>query len=574
MSIVSAIQDFRRARRRASMEQIVARFTGKSADLLSYDEVRKKLRAVEEAGTELRNIPLDAIVGSVDRYSDFTRSFLPRRDSDKDRWTRVQVAVTEPTGLPPIEVYQVGDAFFVHDGNHRVSVARQLGAHHIQAYVTEVHTKVPLSPDDQPDDLILKSEYAEFLEHTKIDRLLPGVNFILTVPGQYRRLEEHIQVHHYFMGLDQQRDVPYGEAVLHWYEEYYLPIVEIIRERGILRDFPGRTETDLYLWISEHRAILAEDFGQEIRPEIAAEDLAENVDTQTKSWFTKILERIRSLITTNKPRFRLRPELRRDRLLDNGEVGPLFADILVGVGGSDDQWNALEQALQVAKREGARINGLHVLPSKAALESDAVQSVRQTFKQRCAQAGIEGTLNFGVGDVSERLHERSRFNDLVIVNLAYPPEPRPTSRLSSGFSKLVRNCPRPILAVPQVVSALNRGLLAYDGSPKADEAMFVSAYLALCWKIPITVVVVDDEKIESGKTMHRVQTYLKHQEVHAHYVMEVGDPSDAILHTADEDHSELIVMGGYGAAPVKEVMVGSVVDQVLRKSRTPILICH
>ncbi len=556
------------------MEQIVARFTGKSADLLSYDEVRKKLRAVEEAGTELRNIPLDAIVGSVDRYSDFTRSFLPRRDSDKDRWTRVQVAVTEPTGLPPIEVYQVGDAFFVHDGNHRVSVARQLGAHHIQAYVTEVHTKVPLSPDDQPDDLILKSEYAEFLEHTKIDRLLPGVNFILTVPGQYRRLEEHIQVHHYFMGLDQQRDVPYDEAVLHWYEEYYLPIVEIIRERGILRDFPGRTETDLYLWISEHRAILAEDFGQEIRPEIAAEDLAENVDTQTKSWFTKILERIRCLITTNKPRFRLRPELRRDRLLDNGKVGPLFADILVGVGGSDDQWNALEQALQVAKREGARINGLHVLPSKAALESDAVQSVRQTFKQRCAQAGIEGTLNFGVGDVSERLHERSRFNDLVIVNLAYPPEPRPTSRLSSGFSKLVRNCPRPILAVPQVVSALNRGLLAYDGSPKADEAMFVSAYLALCWKIPITVVVVDDEKIESGKTMHRVQTYLKHQEVHAHYVMEVGDPSDAILHTADEDHSELIVMGGYGAAPVKEVMVGSVVDQVLRKSRTPILICH
>ncbi|MEJ2605471.1 MAG: universal stress protein, partial [Anaerolineales bacterium] len=550
------------------------RFTGKSAELLSYDEVRKKLHAVEESGEELRNIPLDAIVGSVDRYTDFTRSFLPRYDSDIDRWIRVQVAVTEPTGLPPIEVYQIGEVYFVHDGNHRVSVARQLGADHIQAYVTEVHTKVPLLPDDQPDDLILKAEYAKFLEHTKIDRLLPEVSFILTVPGQYRRLEEHIQVHHYFMGLDQQRDVPFNEAVVHWYEEYYLPIVEIIRERGILREFPGRTETDLYLWISEHRAILAENFGQEIRPEIAAEDLAENVDSQTKSRFTKILDRIRSLITANKPRFRLRPELRRDRLLDNGDVGPLFADILVGVGGSDDQWNALGQALQVAKREGARINGLQVLPSEAALENEAAQSLRQTFKQRCAQEGIEGTLNFSVGDVSERLRQRSRFNDLVIVNLAYPPEPRPTSRLSSGFSKLVRNCPRPILAVPRVVSALNRGLLAYDGSPKADEALFVSAYLALRWKIPITVVVVDDEKIESGKTMHRVQSYFKHQGVHAHYVMEVGDVSDAILRTADEDHSELIIMGGYGAAPVKEVMIGSAVDQILRESRTPTLICN
>jgi nucleotide-binding universal stress UspA family protein len=556
------------------MEQIVARFTGKSADLLSYDEVRKKLHAVEESWEELQDIPLDAIVGSVDRYSDFTRSFLPRYDSDKDRWTRVQVAVTEPTGLPPIEVYRIGNVYFVRDGNHRVSVARQLGADHIQAYVIVVHTKVPLSPDDQPDDLILKAEYAKFLEHTKIDRLLPNVNFILTVPGQYHRLEEHIQVHHYFMGLDQQRDVPYDEAVIHWYEEYYLPIVEIIRERGILRDFPGRTETDLYLWISEHRAILAENFGQEIRPEIAAEDLAESADSQTKSRFTKILDKIRSLTTTTKPRFRLRPELRRDRLLENGDVGPLFADVLVGVGGSDERWNALGQALQVAKREGARINGLHVLPSEAALESEAARSVRRTFEQRCAQEGVEGTLNFSIGDVSERLRERARFNDLVIVNLAYPPEPRPTSRLSSGFSKLVRNCPRPILAVPQVISALNRGVLAYNGSPKADEALFVSAYLSLRWKIPITVVVVDDEKIESGKTMHRVQSYFKRQEVHAHYVMEVGDVSDAILRTADEDHSELIIMGGYGAAPVKEVMIGSAVDQILRESRTPTLICN
>ncbi len=556
------------------MEQIIARFTGRSADLLSYDEVRKKLRAVEEAGEKLRDIPLDAIVGSVDRYSDFTRSFLPRHDSDEDRWTRVQVAVNEPTGVPPIEVYQIGEVYFVRDGNHRVSVARQLGADHIQAYVTEVNTKVPLSPDDQPDDLILKAEYAKFLTHTKIDRLLPDVNLILTVPGQYRRLEEHIQVHHYFMGLDEQRDVPYSEAVVHWYEEYYLPIVEIIRERGILREFPGRTETDLYLWISEHRAILTENLGQEIRAEIAAEDLMENLGSQAKSVFARLLNKIRGLITIEGPRFRLKPELRRDRFLEKGDVGSLFTDILVGIGGSDNQWNALGQALHVAKRENARLNGLHVLPTEQGLQSEAAQAVRRTFNQRCTQAGIEGTLNFSVGDVSERLRERSRFNDLVIVNLAYPPEPSPTSRLSSGFSKLIRNCPRPILAVPRVVSTLNRGLLAYDGSPKADEALFVSAYLALRWKIPISVIVVDDGKIESGKTMHRVQTYLKHQQVHAHYVMEVGAVADAVLRTAGEDHSELIVMGGYGAAPVKEVMLGSVVDQVLRESRIPILICR
>ena len=62
-------------------------------------------------------------------------------------------AVADNIGFPPIDVYKVGDVYFVRDGNHRVSVARELEAPTIQAYVTEVRTKVPLSPDDQPDDL-------------------------------------------------------------------------------------------------------------------------------------------------------------------------------------------------------------------------------------------------------------------------------------------------------------------------------------------------------------------------------------------------------------------------------------
>ncbi|NIU60739.1 MAG: universal stress protein, partial [Pseudomonas stutzeri] len=208
------------------------------------------------------------------RYNDFTRSFLPRQDSDQERWAKVHVAATGLVGLPPIEVYQIGEAYFVLDGNHRVSVARQLGATHIQAYVTEVRTRVPLSPDVQPDDLILKAEYADFLEHTCLDEIRPEADLSVTAPGQYRVLEEHIEVHRYFMGLEQEREIPYEEAVGHWYDEVYLPVVQVIRERGILRDFPGRTETDLYLWLSEHRAALEQALGWEIEPEAAATDLA------------------------------------------------------------------------------------------------------------------------------------------------------------------------------------------------------------------------------------------------------------------------------------------------------------
>lgn len=111
-------------------------------------------------------------------------------------------------GLPPIDVYQIGEVYFVKDGNHRVSVARQMGATHIQAYVTQIETGVPLLPDVQPDDLILKAEYAGFLEETHLDQVRPGVDLNMTVPGQYDKLKEHIEVHRHYMGLEQRREIP------------------------------------------------------------------------------------------------------------------------------------------------------------------------------------------------------------------------------------------------------------------------------------------------------------------------------------------------------------------------------
>ena len=167
-AISQALNDFNRARGRAIVETVMARLTGKSIDLLSYEDVSQKLKAEGRADRGLRDIPLDAIVGSVGRYTDFTRSFLPRSDASKHRWARVEAAAGDLAGLPPIEVYQIGDAYFVLDGNHRVSVARQSNAKFIQAYVTEVRTKVPLTPDVQPDDLILKAEYAGFLVRTRL----------------------------------------------------------------------------------------------------------------------------------------------------------------------------------------------------------------------------------------------------------------------------------------------------------------------------------------------------------------------------------------------------------------------
>jgi hypothetical protein len=137
----SATDHFRRARKRATLEDVVARLTGKSADLLCYPDVREVLEIEGSEARVLKEIPLDAIVGSVERCGDFTRSFLPRKPISQHRWTSVEMALVK---WPPIEVYEIDQAYFVLDGHHRVSVARQRGVSHIYAYVTEVCTRVPL----------------------------------------------------------------------------------------------------------------------------------------------------------------------------------------------------------------------------------------------------------------------------------------------------------------------------------------------------------------------------------------------------------------------------------------------
>ena len=569
-----AVRDFRRARRQAATEQVMALLTGRSAALLSYDQVREKLKARTGRTVGLKDIPLDAIVGSVGRYADFTRSFLPRQDSDEQRWARVRLAVTDLEGVPPIDVYQIGDVYFVRDGNHRVSVACQFGATHMQAYVTEIQTRVPLTPDIQPDGLILKAEYADFLEQTGLDQVRPQANLTLTVPGQYRRLVEHIEVHRYFMGLDEKREVSYAEAVGHWYDEVYLPAVEVIRNQGLLRDFPGRTETDIYLWLAEHRTELQDSLGWSIEPVAAAADLASRFSPRPQRVVARVGERVLDAVTPEELEAGPSPGTWREERVLPRRDDRLFVEILVPIGHEPGSWYALDQALEIARREGARLRGLHVVRSTEEAQSEETLAIAAEFDRRCEEAGIPGKLAIQEGKVARTICQRARWTDLVVVRLAHPPAPQVLTRLSSGFRTLVRRCARPVLAVPGPPSPLTRALLAYDGSPKAKEALFVAAYMASQWQLSLVVTCVPDDTTSSPPGLAQAQAYLESRGVEATYIRGQGPVVDAVLSAAEEHKCDLLLMGGYGHTPVVEIVLGSSVDQVLRESRQPVLICR
>jgi hypothetical protein len=270
--------DFARARSRAFLHDLWALLAGTPNSLLSYDEVKEKLRIGGPIYRGIRTVEVAKIVGSVNRYRDFDHAFLPARNSIADRWQRVDRAFYEEVSLPPVVLYKVGDIYFVVDGHHRVSVAKEQGQEFIEAEVRECKVKVPVGSDLRPEDLEILGAKLEFLERTGLDRLRPGAQIDLTVPDGYDRILEHIAVHRYFMGLEQQRDISEEEAVAHWYDTVYLPIVNVIRERGVLEEFPGRTEGDLYLWVLDRQQFLHDHGRDLVPPEAAAEDYLQRLD--------------------------------------------------------------------------------------------------------------------------------------------------------------------------------------------------------------------------------------------------------------------------------------------------------
>lgn len=549
MKLSMAVRDFQAAHQSASIQEVLARLRGRSNDLLSYEDVARMLRLKGSSDAGTRSIPIQSIVGSVGRYTEFTRTFLPRNLGDQERWSRVKTAFMSEGGLPPIEVYKVGEAYFVLDGNHRVSIARQEGMQYIDAHVIEVRTDVPLTPNMKPDDLIIKAEYAEFLETTGIMGRRPNVDLSVTVPGQYQKLLEQIYACEYLCRQEGGAEECFERGIEEWYDEAYIPLAEAIRDRGLLRWFPGRTVTDLYAWITENRRALAEQSGWEIQSDAAAADLILERSVQQKagSW-------------------------RKARTVSR-YTDRLFADILVPLSGDLGDWDPLDQAIQVAAYENSVLHGLHVVGSQDEVESPATQALQEEFARRCAEQGVKGGLLIESGAIPAKIRARAPMVDLLVLKLMNPPRAG-LAALQSPFRAVIANSPRPVLALPGKPTPFKRAVLAYDGSPLAREALFVAAYLAEMWKTELIVFTAAAGNQGRADTQEHVRRYLEIHEVEAEYVVCERDPAATLRKTIQEAEADLLLIGSYGGPAIREIVEGSLLDQMLRETSIPIFICR
>jgi nucleotide-binding universal stress UspA family protein len=570
----TAAEEFRRLRSRAAFQEFVARFTGQPTELLSYEEVRQKLRASGVTSESIQEVPLKAIVGSVGRYTDFTRTFLPRRNSDMDRWVRIMVATDGLAGLPPVELLLIDEVYFVSDGHHRVSVANEIGSDTIQAYVTEIRSEIPLSADVSREDLILKAEYADFLNATQFTKLRPEADLTVSTAGQYRKLLEHIHVHRYFMGLDLDREISFSEAATHWYDKIYLPIAILVRDMGILFDFPERTEADLYLWISKHRAEISEKLNWDVNYEVVALDLVK----QKEPRWRQMMARLGGIVIDVDSPVEISADSGKAKDTLVGRKAPggrnLFNDILVPISGQEISWIALDQALSIAGREDGRVLGLHVISED--IEGDEVQigDVEGGFYWRCGEKDIAGSFAIDQGPIAQTICKRGRWADLIVVKLQYPPGSSALSRFSSGMAKMIRQCSRPILAVAGEVSELSKPLLLWDDSKYSELALLVAVYVAGQWNLPVVVLTGEDDENNSTTRIHWLIDSLAPENLSVTYRNGDISSTQEILRAAGDNSCDWIISPGYGSSALKEIVLGTTLDDLLGRANIPLLICQ
>ncbi|TQM38659.1 ParB N-terminal domain-containing protein [Pseudonocardia cypriaca] len=268
---VDAEHDFLRARRKEVLSRLAAwlrREPDDISEVLPFDEVVSALGRTGERRLGLQVIPLDSIVGSVDRTRDFDRWFRPRSGRSRERWERLARAQRRGEAIPPIDVYRVGELHFVKDGHHRVSVAHALGFRSIDAFVTEVTTKIDATGISRRGDLITKDLRRVFLDRVP----LPGpalATILVTTAWSYALLSEEVEAWGFRLMQQERRFLDRETVARRWYAEEYRPVVRMLAQADLIGE---RTEAEAYLHLAGQRYKLM----------------------RTHRWDDEVIERLRS----------------------------------------------------------------------------------------------------------------------------------------------------------------------------------------------------------------------------------------------------------------------------------------
>ena len=269
-----AQSDFTRARRARLLADIGRRLRREPDDvalMLPFEEVVEALGRIGQHDLGLQVVPLDAIVGSVDRAVDFDRGLRPTSARLRSRWERIAAAQRRGEAFPPVSLYKIGDLYFVRDGHHRVSVAKSLGRDDIDAYVVEVETRLPLTEETLVSDLPLKDHERLFRERVPLPAAARA-RISVSDPWDFGVLAEAVEAWGFRAMQNRSTYMDRAEVARHWFEEEYEPVVELLKAGGLVAE--GETETDAYQRVARdrYRVLRTHEWSDDVLEQLRYED--------------------------------------------------------------------------------------------------------------------------------------------------------------------------------------------------------------------------------------------------------------------------------------------------------------
>ncbi len=292
---IQADEDFSKARSKALINDIQHFLNPEESQLLSFTDVKKMLRPSGEVYQGMQVVPVELIAGSEGRYKDFDNHFFPKNIHLKKRWMSIDKAHLTDVILPPIVLYELGGLYFVRDGNHRVSVAKSKGIENIDAEVISLQSEIRLKPGmtvPQMMKQVIHYEKRVFYSETGFGDITDCWNMDFTTPGQYDVIYNHINIHKYYLNQNQTEEIPLEQAILSWYQQVYLPVITVIKNRHIMRRFRNRTPSDLYVWLIKYWDDLKQRFGNDFSLDKAAEDFTKEFGDNIFSYLYKKIKRL------------------------------------------------------------------------------------------------------------------------------------------------------------------------------------------------------------------------------------------------------------------------------------------
>lgn len=224
-------------------------------DLLPLGEVQRRLRITGQTYGGVRSIEVARIVGSLDRSADFDRDFRPLRRLSAQRLAGLREAFPDGN-LPPIEAYEVGGAYFVSDGHHRVALAHERGMEWIDAELTVLETNIAIGPDVDVRSLVHTEQQLTLMHESGLAAARPDVVIEFGRPGGYPELLELIKAHGYDLARRRGELPPVEEVAADWYDTVYAPGVAALRRESLPAMYTYKTDADLFLWVYQRRRAL------------------------------------------------------------------------------------------------------------------------------------------------------------------------------------------------------------------------------------------------------------------------------------------------------------------------------